>query len=330
MRMALRIGLLLLLGFVINAAVVARAVTWGSGAPSYRSMTAEESRAIWKREVPEVELWSEAEGSTQVSPTMTWTLVGAERGEIGVDWEFQTIWLNDVGWPLRSFRGVQHQWGAGMKQQTSNSGMMVLPDRVLGVPMPGLATAQGRLIPVRPLWGGLAFNMLLHGLAAGAVGWMAMRIRRRARLDRRCCAACRYDLRASLEDDPVRCPECAATYTISVFRRPRQVLRRWMIVYCVPLLVLGGMWLFSDSLRNVRETVRIRSSAPMHYYGWAGLLSMAVLGMIALVSAYSLASRSYADRPKSARIALAAMISLVLTALCVPPVFVFMHGMSAP
>lgn len=328
MRIATRISLLLLLGFVINAALVVRTVTWGSSTHREVQMEAEDATAILQRDFPGVQLEPDIGGSAQSGSIISWTVAGAEGSPDGGVWGFHVVWQSDVGWPLRSFRGVQRHWGVAMKEQASVAGMIVLPDRVLGIPMPGLTTAQGRLIPVRPLWDGLAANTLLYALAAGFFGWVATRVRRRARLDRQCCAACGYDLRAALESDTVRCPECAAIYAISAFRRPRQVLRRWMVVYCVPPLVLGAMWLLSDSLRDVPEVVRIKMTAPNHHFGWAGLASMAVLGLAAFVSVCLLASRSYADRPRSARIALAVTVSLVLTVICVPPVFVFMHGLS--
>lgn len=328
MRVAHRIGLLLLLGFIINAVIVVRAVTWNSDTQREEKVEAEDARGFLQSEFPGVGLEPDVAGSVHFGTVTTWTVVMAEGYPDGKGWGFHLVWQTDVGWPLRSFRGVQHQWGVAMKEQASVAGMIVLPDRVLGIPMPGLTTAQGRLIPVRPLWDGLAANTLLYALAAGFIGSVATRIRRRARLDRRCCAACRYDLRASLKDDLVCCPECAAEYAMDVFRRPRQLLRRWMTVYCVPLLVLGGMWLFSDSLANARETVRIKLNEPAYYFGWPTVFNTIVLTALVLVSAYSLAMRCYGDRPRSARVVLAATVSLVLTALCLPAALLLIHGLS--
>lgn len=328
MRVAIRIGLLLLLGFVINAMIVVRMATWTTHQAAYEEIPESETHAIWRRELPGVEPWARARGSRGIGGAVSCTSIGADHEHTGLNWEFRVITVIDVGWPLRASRGVYHMWGGATTQQTSTSGMLVLPNRWLRLSLPGAQIGSHRLIPVRPLWGGLALNTLLYGLAAGAVGWIVMQVRRRARLDRRCCAACRYDLRASLEGEPVRCPECAAVYTISVFRRPRQVLRCWMIVYCVPPLVLGGMWLFSDSLANARETVRIKLNEPAYYFGWPTVFNTIVLTALVLVSAYSLAMRCYEDRPRSARVVLAATVSLVLTALCLPAALLLIHGLS--
>lgn len=328
MRVAIRIGLLLLLGFVINAVITARAVTWSSDTLREEKVEAEDARGLLQSKFRGVEIEPDVAGSVRFGTMITWTVVMAEGYADGKGWGFHLVWQTDVGWPLRSFRGVQHHWGVMMKEQASVAGMIVLPDRIFGMPMPGLVTGRGRLIPVRPMWGGLAANTLLYALAAGAVGWMGRQVRRRARLDRRCCAECRYDLRASLEGEPVRCPECAAVYTISVFRRPRQVLRCWMIVYCAPLLVIGGMWLFSDSLGNAGQTLRIKLNEPANYFGWPTVLNTIVLTALIAASAYSLASRSYKDRPRSVRMALATSASLVLTALCLPAALLLIHGLS--
>lgn len=75
-----------------------------------------------------------------------------------------------------------------------------------GIPMPAWwPTSQrcGAMLPVRPIWGGLAVNGVLYAIVAAALAAVPGRIRRLSRRGRGLCEDCGY-LVAGLQ----RCPEC--------------------------------------------------------------------------------------------------------------------------
>ena len=96
-------------------------------------------------------------------------------------------------------------------------GLDVLPDSILEVIAPwGDNAAEGRIVPLVPIWGGFVLNALIFG----AMSWWALPrvlafvksprafVFRRWRVRRGLCLACGYD-RAELADD-APCPECGA------------------------------------------------------------------------------------------------------------------------
>lgn len=322
---------MLAVGFVINAAVVIRSVTWDAGKQAHAShhLTSEEASGVWGSDLPSDRLWVEVEGRSWRCRTLSFTMIGAAHEESGETVELRVRVISEAGWPLRSFSGTQHTVAhtTQFKEVTSTTGMLVLPDRVFGIPTPGLWTSRGHLIPAEPLWSGLLLNTFFYGGVAGVVWVVGGRIRRRFRLDSRRCAACRYDLRESLRSDPVLCPECGSAWRIAHLRRPCQMLRSWMLAFMVPLLLLALIWLFSDKCAPALELCRIRIRDPFASLGASGTTSLGLVALCLLGSASWMAWRSYDDRSPVGRVALSTVAALALTCAALLPYFVIVYGM---
>jgi len=148
----------------------------------------------------------------------------------------------DVGWPCRTVRGewyASYPGGAGGRPApTPSKNLIAIPPRLLGVQL------QRPVLPFFPLFPGVVIGAAFWGILAWVVVRIVRVVRRRARLDRRCCAQCRYALREStVRDGFVVCQECGVSVPAAHFRRPRQVLRWWMVPLLLPAAVLGIAWL---------------------------------------------------------------------------------------
>lgn len=114
------------------------------------------------------------------------------------------ISITAAGVPFRSFWG--YRASDGLNSAPSGTVAVTTGGDWLPIAFPSAAKRATRVLPYRPLWGGLAANALVHAAAwvalfsilAGLRGW------RRAR--RGLCGVCSYDRRGLAGGAP--CPEC--------------------------------------------------------------------------------------------------------------------------
>jgi hypothetical protein len=83
------------------------------------------------------------------------------------------------------------------------------PALAVATPVSGAATGNEILLPIRPVWRGLAINGVFYGSILAVIYLLSFRFRRFLResiwLRRGCCMQCGYDLRFDLANG---CPEC--------------------------------------------------------------------------------------------------------------------------
>jgi hypothetical protein len=118
----------------------------------------------------------------------------------------------EAGWPLRSFGGSQwtwadNPWTAKEVLHTRNAGVIVLEGRLPAVLRMSRHYRRFVLLPVRPLWPGLAIDTFFYAAMLGAFWFAGGFIRRRFRRARGRCPACGYDVKGT---PTATCPECGA------------------------------------------------------------------------------------------------------------------------
>lgn len=103
------------------------------------------------------------------------------------------------GWPALAFQG--EMW-ARADNNWSNPRLFTAIDAnaVLGI------GSDARLLPLSPVWQGLAVNTLFYALMVGLLAYGPLALRRFIRSLRGLCPVCSYDLRGNLSDG---CPECS-------------------------------------------------------------------------------------------------------------------------
>ena len=159
-------------------------------------------------------------------------------------------------------------------------------------------------LPLRPLWRGFVINTACYSI----VVWLLLHLRRRsrvrARLDRRTCQDCRYDLRGAVSDDTITCPECGRRIPAHLLSRPRQVLRLWMALPLLPAMTLAA--------------VRFLGFVDAHRLGFrfridSTLIPLSIVATVAMGGCLFLACRrAYRDRPPRASLPLSLAVSIVL------------------
>ncbi len=79
----------------------------------------------------------------------------------------------------------------------------------LALPLPAWSdnwqVRQPRVLPIRPIWGGLLANTLLYAIVAAVLIWIVRALRDRRRFRRGLCPRCTYE-RHGMYAEP--CPEC--------------------------------------------------------------------------------------------------------------------------
>lgn len=164
-------------------------------ASHYVALNSTDAQALWNRhangELDAKVMW----GDKTSGVFITRLEASAKAHERAPDEAVVHVSELQYGWPMRGLYG-----GWIMTLTPGRNDYTVKMD---GLKMIG--GANGRLIPVRPLWGGLLINALAYGGISWIVltGGMWARKERRRRLNR--CIACGYQIGQS-----TRCSECGA------------------------------------------------------------------------------------------------------------------------
>ncbi|MCH7721555.1 MAG: hypothetical protein IH988_11320 [Planctomycetes bacterium] len=165
-------------------------------------------------------------------------------------------------------------------------------------------------------------NSLFYALTLAVVSLVVRLMRRRARLGRRVCAECKYDLRGSMTDRGARCPECGSEYTPAELSVPRSLLRWWMVPLLLPVVAMAADW-----GSGAVDWIAIR-----YHFRWVDPIltprsfsSVVVLGFFV----YLLGLWSYQDRPAARRHAYAAAVVLLLTPTTYASAFILIVRLSA-
>jgi len=126
--------------------------------------------------------WSSAHGPARAQ--QGWELEGY------LDWAY--------GWPMRALKHSHITRPIGVWEASGNSASS---DDTRGA----LEISPGITLPYLPIWPGILANTAFYAVIIAAIHLGALAIRRRRRIRRGLCPACRYDLRGL----PQRaCPEC--------------------------------------------------------------------------------------------------------------------------
>ncbi len=124
--------------------------------------------------------------------------LGIAFGPVPMNPDHTVVVVVKAGWPLVCLQGLK----LVQVSETSRQNAAEPPQRLGSL---GLDPKPHRLVPLEPLWGGLAANTALFASALWMVGPGPLVLRRALRRRRGQCAGCGYDL-AHAEHE--LCPEC--------------------------------------------------------------------------------------------------------------------------
>jgi predicted RNA-binding Zn-ribbon protein involved in translation (DUF1610 family) len=321
-RRLLGLGLATAIGAIVTVVAAWRAIYLGPRPGWVRKLAPQQAAELWRRHVP-VEWGHE----TIIVNDVLMPAWGHETISVSVHFhpglsEVYLVSMLDTGsnvpkrpracrylragWPFRALEGVK--WSEPQGQTR----------RALWEPSSGRfrgRSASNHAYPFGPLWTGFLADTVVYAagvwLLVAAVG----RTRRRARLDRRVCPQCRYDLRAATGASTVTCPECGTELAAAWLTRPRQVLRWWMAPAVVPAALLGAQLLGGW----------IRWPLVLRKLIWPDPVATGVTVAVFLAVAgglYVLVQRSYRDRPPAQRHLLSALVALAATGVALVPLYV--------
>lgn len=121
------------------------------------------------------------------------------------------VWVKASGWPFRMlYTQIRAINNAGGHAWVAENGFVVGPNQFAG--WADWPPQIPRIVPLRPIWSGLAMNTIAMAFAWFAVRGGATRLRRHLRRRSGLCPNCAYDLRGSPNDKP--CPECGRALSI--------------------------------------------------------------------------------------------------------------------
>ena len=181
-RPLLIIAIFLLLGAVVNVAVVWGCARWSVATfPLLTPTSRLPSDADWPRAVPPG--WPQPTYSATVSASGV-TLVTLYAGTLTAAY---AQWINQWGWPLRGLESEAHSWGPPWQ-----------PTRLLRPIDP----ANGFLL-ICPVWPGFATNTIFYATLLWLLMYGLFALRRFLRVRRGLCPKCAYPMAESSV-----CTEC--------------------------------------------------------------------------------------------------------------------------
>jgi hypothetical protein len=209
-RWALRISVLLLLGAIVNVAVIAAISaytsrgTWAKVMYKALKVTEEEAVAIQRAQAlgPPGRTYSQNEArgfgwkSTMASST--------DQPIAGDEGRFFQVRVFDAGWPMLALQG-EWRWG---NSQVMTPGFHNAVGRYRVVRSGIEKGSEADMFPLWPLWPGFAINTVFYAAVLWLLFAAPFALRKWRRIRRGLCRKCGYDLRGG---HSATCPECGAT-----------------------------------------------------------------------------------------------------------------------
>ncbi len=173
----------------------------------------------------------------------------------------EAIVEREAGWPVRCARCWQHWRTGALPAEGVSGGALIVPVEIgasntpsksFWAPTARLVAGRESVLPLQPIWRGLALNALFFAalwgvLPGGAILLGALRRWRRARRGR--CQRCGYDTQGS---DSARCTECG----LERDQRPRRV--GWFpVVFTLFVLLVSAASVAGFGLHRVRAVVPV-------------------------------------------------------------------------
>lgn len=315
------IGLSLLAGAGVNVLIAFRGGAI-RGLPSQEvHLSRAEAEALWHQYVGPIELGGEVQAYRYDRWIASLTMLHTWESD-ATGYRYAGCRIFRAGWPMGTAQGEHHEtreWSNDPftpgRTRTRAEGIFTVPRRIGPI-------RAGQLIPIRPIWTGMVVNSLFYALALAAASFVVRHTRRRARLGRRLCAECKYDLRGSMTDTGARCPECGSEYPPAQLSVPRSLVRWWMVPLLLPLMAMVAYW-----GSGMTDWISLR-----YHFRWVepiftprSFSYVVVLGFFV----YQLGLWSYQDRPTGRRHAYAAAVALLLTPTSYASAFILIVRLSA-
>lgn len=313
-----RLLVFLLLGAMLNIFVAWRYSCYGKNRADFEELNKAEASDAWEDFFGAIPDDPSFESSILRSFGYTHLLISYLPESQDSIFTYKTLVIHRVGIPFSSLQYIHYVTNEGGPDKTSFEDAVGFRSPYIGsFPILGRAAFP---YGVRPLE--FSLNTIFYAALVWGVSGLFGKLRRRTRLDGKCCPECRYDLRVTIKQGiDVTCSECGQQIPALLLKRPRQILRLWMLPFLAGPLLFGGLFFVGQMSWSWLAFNMRYVHSPL---GRLPLITLSVSFCLIL----TLACRAYVDRDK--RTILAVFSAIILTILGFLPLYLAIIRLSNP